>query len=472
MPDLTIRDLKQLRDARFLPIGDMPDSIRIPGISIDSRSVRLGQVFWALKGDRFDGHDYINDASQKNILLAVVSQSYMSKATRQDSSLLVVPDTLTSLQELAGFYRQKLQIPIIAVTGSNGKTTTKDMIAHILQQKFAVHKTTGNLNNHIGCPLTILEIAENHEAAVVELGTNHPGELSLLVQIAQPDQSLITNIGGAHLEFFKTVEGIAREKLTIFDGTRLNGTLYLNLDDPYIAAYRPSSRTVIDYSFSRQADVRGKLLETNSAGNSRWRLNDKTEIQMQIPGRPAVMNALAASAVAMNFGFTEPEIRDALEGFSTTDKRMQILNWNGKIIVNDAYNANPVSMKAAIDSVYSIKKRGRLYFVLGDMLELGERSLNEHIEILRYAMCLKPLSILLIGKEMHRACDEIDIRQRGVLKTMNDHESAARYLSQQLAEGDLLLLKGSRGMALEKILDHLCVDKSKVNKTLSDSVRV
>jgi UDP-N-acetylmuramoyl-tripeptide--D-alanyl-D-alanine ligase len=453
MPDLTISDLKKLTASRLLPVNGLRESGIIPGVSIDSRTVKAGQIFWALKGERFDGHDFLTTAFQKQISLAVIDSRYYHERFAGLGAFLLVPDTLMALQELARLYRERLQIPVIAVTGSNGKTTTKDMIAQILQTRYAAHKTTGNLNNHIGCPLTLLGIESQHQAAVVELGTNHPGELSVLVKMAQPDHAVITNIGGAHLEFFKTREGIAREKLAIFEGARANGCLYKNLDDPLIAAFRDGQRKVVTYSLKMPADVTGKLLNTDRFGNGSWRLNDKTSIQMRLPGVHLICNALAASAVALNLGFSEAEIKDALENYTATDKRMQVMERNGITIINDAYNANPVSMQAAFDSVAAMKTEGRLFLLLGDMLELGEISPEAHAKILQSASKVNPRFVILLGAQMQQAVTKLDAAKRGIFKPVTNHAAAAKELQNQIKPGDVLLLKGSRGMALEKVLD-------------------
>lgn len=456
MLSITNDDFKKLNSISFANFNIKDQKWqRIKGISIDSRTIEPDEVFWAIVGERFDGHDFLKEVNQKAALFSVVSKHSISGMGEVDLPLAIVPDTLKALHGLAERQRNKFDIPVIAVTGSDGKTTTKQMIAHILQQKMSIHKTKRNLNNHIGCPLTILEINEVCEAAVIELGSNHPGEIAALVKIARPNHALITNIGAAHLEFFKTKNAIAKEKLSLFRGITSKGTIYKNLDCPLISKFQSKEVEIISYSFEQKADVTGKVKEINQTGCGIFRLNDLVDIELKIAGLHNVKNALAASAVVLNFNFTEGEIKDALESYSAVDKRMQLINWNDITIINDAYNANPVSMQAAIDAIHLMKRKGKIFFALGDMLELGEQSAVMHQKVLQRALKENPEAVYIMGEKMEQAGHLLKAQDRSKIFAFNNHERLSKSLTKKLNKGDLLLLKGSRGMEMEKILAYL-----------------
>lgn len=239
MLNLTLQDFEKLSDVAFhnIDYGILSGKM-IKGISIDSRTIEPDEVFWALRGDRFDGHNFLREVHQKEALFSVVARDSYDSVKNLAIPLVVVPDTLKALHQMAAMHREKYNIPVIVVTGSNGKTTTKEMISHILMNKFTVHKTKGNLNNHIGCPLTLLQLNEIHQAAVIEIGTNHHGEIAPLAAITKPTHAIITNIGDTHLEFFKDREGVAREKLSLFNSLENNSTIFLNLDDPFLKNYQ------------------------------------------------------------------------------------------------------------------------------------------------------------------------------------------------------------------------------------------
>lgn len=452
MLELTLNDFVRLPTAEFLNLNKLDWKERLSAICTDSRAITKGEVFWTLVGERFDAHDFLNDIYQKGARFAVVQKDRITSKI-SECPAVVVTDTLKALQQLAGIQRGKYKFPVIALTGSNGKTTTKEMIAHVLSQKMNIHKTTGNLNNHIGCPLTLLALNSQHQAAVIELGSNHPGEIALLVEIVQPDHAIITNVGGAHLEFFKTLDNVAREKISLFDGLKATGWIYKNLDDEYIRNFSASQGKEITYSLQTMADVRGRFKGLDQSGNGSFTLNDRVEIRLRAPGRHNVQNALAACAVALNLNFSEPEIKDALEMYEALDRRMQVVNRDGVTIVNDAYNANPASMFVAIDSVCAMQRRGKLYLALGDMLELGDQSANLHAQVLGRAIEAKPDGIFLYGSAMRQALETLDNRESVWIESLADHDSIARALRELLQSGDILLLKGSRGMAMEKVLN-------------------
>ena len=421
-------------------------------ISIDSRKLNAGDVFWALRGERFDGHDFIEKALRKKAAFCVVQKK---QNRNKDIPAVVVEDSLQAFQELARIHRQQFEIPVLALTGSNGKTTTKEMISHLLRQKYSVLKTEGNLNNHIGCPLTLLELKSEHEIAVIELGSNHRGEISLLTRTAMPTHALITNIGGAHLEFFEDNETIAAEKKDLFLEMAEQGTPFLNIDDPFLAAFRDDNKNIITYSLEHKGQVQGRISDTDAQGCSRFSLNDSLEIQLRIPGAHNVKNALAAAAVALHFGFSETQVKEGLETFTAAEKRMQILPYKKARIINDAYNANPLSLKAALDTAASMAEGKNLLFVLGDMFELGRQSRALHRKALQQALQLQPRRIFLMGRAFLAAKESLEQTEQKRISWFADHKALADTLLDEINKGDVVLLKGSRGMQMEKALESL-----------------
>jgi UDP-N-acetylmuramoyl-tripeptide--D-alanyl-D-alanine ligase len=456
MYNIGFHDFKKLQDAIFINFEKLgSDFTEIKGISTDSRTIQPGEVFWALVGESFDGHAFLRTAAEKKAKFAVVQAGKAEFSEIENFGLVTVPDTLKALQQLGHIQRMKYDIPVIAVTGSNGKTTVKEMTHHILSSKMNVHKTEGNFNNHIGCPLTLLKLLPEHQAAVIELGMNHVGEIAALSEIASPNQAVVTDVSGAHLEFFGSIEAIAREKLSLFDCLPAGSTIYKNLDNPYTAAYHNSELDEITFSSEKEADVIGKINSVDQAGCANFTLNDKVDIQLQISGVHNVKNALAAAAVAIKLGLSEAEIRDALENFQAYSKRMQIIQWNDVTIINDAYNANPSSMKAAFDTVKRMIKRGKLILALGSMFELGNKSLDMHREVLKEALDLQPVSICVMGSDFEKAAETMKDKTQTLILTFKDHEALSQRLRSELSDGDILLVKGSRGMTMEKVLQYL-----------------
>jgi UDP-N-acetylmuramoyl-tripeptide--D-alanyl-D-alanine ligase len=456
MIDISLNDFHKLPGCQII---NPPESKEFFGISIDSRTVKPGEIFWALKGDTFDGHDYVVEAMKRGAVLAVVSKDNAAKYESLHIPLVAVKSTLKDLQKLAHLHRQKYKIPVLAITGTNGKTTTKEMIAWILQRKMNVHKTSGNLNNHIGTPLTLLKLEANHEVAIIEIGTNKPGEIKDLCHIVDPTAALITNIGRGHLEFFSSLEGVAREKTQLFRCVKRNATIFLNRDDPYLPTYPLRRKTLWSYGFdaSKKVRVLGNLIELDGNGCGIWTLNTTTTIHLKIPGNHSVANALAASAVALAFGMSEKEIKEALESYIAYDKRMQIVRTGMVTILNDSYNANPDSFIPAIQTLDEMgkKKQSRKVVVLGDMLELGLQSMPLHEELMFKLLEYDISAIFTLGRECALAAQVLMDRGYEHIYSFETHEQLAKKLKKYLNKGDILLLKGSRGMRMEKILAYL-----------------
>jgi UDP-N-acetylmuramoyl-tripeptide--D-alanyl-D-alanine ligase len=457
---LCLADFRQLTDAQILNQPAEQELIRPSrGISIDSRSLKVNQIFWALKGEKFDAHDFIFDAVKNGAAAVVIDRSHANAAGNMGVPAIVVADTLLALQKMASLHRKKFAIPMVAITGTNGKTTTKEMLAWILQSKLNVHKTRGNLNNHIGVPLTLLHLTTDHQCSVIEMGTNHPGEIALLGSIVEPTAGLITNIGRGHLEFFKNIEGVAREKLDLFKCTRSNGLLIVNKDDNYLGAFSSSSHSFCTYSFddTTAADVHGKFIGLSDAGTGIWELNGKVAITMQVTGRHNVQNALAASTAALYLGIGEQEIKETLEKYHPYDKRMQIIRNGNWTIINDSYNANPDSFIPALETLVHLaeKQNCRKILVLGDMLELGKTSRHLHLEILQQAYSSGAHGIFTLGELFRQAAKKIKTNSSGKMYSFLSHQELSNALKKFIEPGDIILLKGSRGMQMEKILSFL-----------------
>ena len=434
------------------------------GVSIDSRNVLAGSVFFAIRGERLDGHNFLSNAVKAGAKAVVVESKW---ATMNPSFLkalpvskLVVEDSVRALGELARNYRRLFRIPVLAVGGSNGKTTTKEMIKAVLEAKFNVLATEGNLNNHIGVPLTLFRLENRHKIAVVEIGTNHPGEIKYLCSVLEPTHGLITNIGREHLEFFRSLHGVAKAELELFEWLkthrRNDGVFFLNKDDAALSKSHIPRQTVT-FGFSRkEVDVRGANLEVNENAAARFtiqtRKRSSIDILLPVPGVHNARNALAAAAVGISFNVPATKIQHALSSFSAASKRMETFRVNGITILNDTYNSNPDSVRAALETLQAVKTPGKKIAVLADMLELGETSEREHRAI---AAMLKPAGIeyLLtygpLSKITHEASTvefKAHYEQKNIL---------SEYLAELLTVGDTVLIKGSRGMKMEDVVTFL-----------------
>jgi len=456
MITLLPENLKKIPGAR---LPREPINGPLQGISIDTRTLLPRQIFWAIKGDLMDGHSFVSQAEEKGAAAAVVAGSKLKQLPPITMPLIVVQDTLKALQQFAAWHRGQFNIPLLGITGTNGKTTSKEMITWILQTKFNVHKTIGNLNNHIGTPLTLLNLHHDHQISVVEMGTNRPGEISMLTSLVDPTAALITNIGRGHLEFFRNLEGVAREKLSLFKTLRHGATVFLNLDDKIIRQARLRRKNQVGYSLvNKSADgVQGELLRLDAQGFGIWRLNKNTKIHLQIPGIHNVQNALAAAAVCLYFGLSEKEIKSALENYTAYDKRMQIIKLEQITIINDTYNANPDSFIPALQTLSHMADTAghRKIVVVGDMLELGPESELLHGELFRQFTASGITAVFSIGPACKAATDLYGKQRDVTMFNFSSHEKLAIKLKTYVRPGDTILLKGSRGMQMEKVLAFL-----------------
>lgn len=426
------------------------------GVSTDSRTVAPGQLYVALRGDKFDGHRFIADVLARGAA-GVVVDAQGAADVPHDAVTLVVDDTYAALRQLAAVYRQKFTGPVVAVGGSNGKTTTKDMIARVLGTTKNVLCTEGNNNNHIGVPQTIFRLTREHDVAVVEVGTNHPGEVAMLRDVLQPTHVLITNVGREHLEFFRTVEGVAAEETSLWANVPggKEPVAFVNTDDPLLAGAARGRKKCVRYGTRlRTADVRASRVQLTPDGGVRFTLAGKgirkpVDVTLGVPGEHAAVNALAAAAVGLALRVPVKRIVEALTQFTASSKRMEVVHANGVAILNDTYNANPDSMMAALRTLAAYPSSGKRIAVLADMLELGAAAEAEHERIGQAVAAMKIDHLLTFGRLgglIARAASipaAVQYDQKNIL---------AEYLLELLTPGDVVLVKGSRGMRMEDVV--------------------
>ena len=456
MQALALDDFLRLLEPEGEPLGNKPD-VPVRGVSIDTRTLQPGEAYFALAGERFDGHDFVQDAFAKGAVLAVVRSGWPGRDRIQGKGFLVpVADPLSSLQRLAANYRRRFELPVLGLTGTNGKTTTKEMAAAVLARKYRVVKTPGNLNNHIGTPLSLLQLEDRTDVAVIEMGTNHFGEIRRLCKIAAPTHGLITNVGSGHLEFFGTVENVARAKAELFESLPKEGVAFVNVDDPLVVKVAERVRSRFTYGFENAADVQGRFLGLNGRACARIAVGGE-EIQLQVPGRHQIGNALAAAAVGIFWEVPLEAIRDALENYRSFSKRMEVHTWHGCTVLLDAYNSNPDSLRGALETLTELaeKSSGRAFAALGDMLELGKWSEPAHREAGRRAAGLGVAGLFLFGEFAPLTC--AGYREAGgeICEIFSDKSQLAQTLAEILRPGDVLLIKGSRGMAMETVWESL-----------------
>lgn len=417
--------------------------LRSGKVSIDSRNIPLNSIFFALKGANFNGNQYAKAAIDSGASFAIVDELEYED---QENFIYYVEDSLNALQKLAQYHRTQLNIPIIAITGSNGKTTTKELITTVLEKKYCVAATVGNLNNHIGVPLTLLSINPNHEIAVVEMGANHQKEIEFLCSLAHPDFGYITNFGKAHLEGFGGVEGVIKGKSELYQYLRENDkTVFVNANDPKQVELTADMKTV-KFGSAPEVDYKFDYVDSQT-GNCPILRTKEFSIESPLVGNYNIHNVAIATAIGLKFDVRYDDIKEAIEAYIADNNRSQIVSLQNKKIILDAYNANPSSMEAAISNF--AKLEGDRALILGDMFELGEESQNEHQKIVELAEKFDFNFIYLIGEHFAQA----NIQDSSKIKQFASRQSAGAYFTENEISENLILIKGSRGMALEKLLD-------------------
>lgn len=425
-----------------------------PIITTDSRDVPADSMFFALKGDSFDGNQYAQAALEKGAAYAVVDDPSV-----QGEHIILVPDVLKTLQQLAHYHRCQLGTTIVGITGTNGKTTTKELIATVLQKKYNVLYTQGNFNNHIGVPKTLLQLTKEHDIAVVEMGANHPGEIKTLVEIVCPDYGLITNVGRAHLEGFGSFEGVIRTKGELYDFLRADaGTAFINNDNEYLKGISHDLR-LVKYGQMPADDllVQGEFIDCNPTLHFRWKQQGSPfspmEVQTHLIGSYNLDNALAAACVGTIFAVPAEDISAALSEYTPSNNRSQLTKTADNQLIVDAYNANPTSMAAALDSFAHVKAEKKMV-ILGDMKELGEVSQAEHKSILNRLAELQLQQIWLVGSEFEKALQSNPVVDARTFADV-DEVKALLATPDGKPRDYTILVKGSNSTKLIQLLDLL-----------------
>jgi UDP-N-acetylmuramoyl-tripeptide--D-alanyl-D-alanine ligase len=458
-PDFTPGDLVSATGGHF--IGTPPAAIS--GVSTDTRAIAPGSAFVALRGERFDGHDFLLEAARAGAACAVVAADRVGAAP-PGLPLLAVPDTLEALGGIARLHRRRFLLPVVGITGSNGKTTTREMIAAILATRGPVLKTEGNLNNEVGLPITLLRLGPEHTAAVIEMGMNHRGEIARLTAIAQPQVGVVTNAFAAHLSGLGTVDGVADAKGELYKGLPPDGIVVANADDPrMLHRALKSGRKVLTFAVGRDRDADVAVLDllSQDPGGITFLLGIGTkEVQVRLPlvGEHNAANAAAAAAAAVALGCSDREIVRGLADVRPVGRRLRIERLaSGVLLVDDCYNANPASMKAALRTLRQLAGTGRALAALGDMLELGESEEELHRELGRDAAAAGLAGLATFGPRTRLSHEEAlaaGLPPRDAFHT-EDPQALIAFVRERLHPGDALLVKGSRGMKLERLVEAL-----------------
>lgn len=450
---ISLKDVFNIKGTRIYNPDKFSD---IYTVSIDSRKIKNGSLFIAIKGERFDGHSFVNDAIKSGASVVAIEEKYLKEFHQLDIPFIVVNDTTKFLGQLASVWRNKLKTKIIGIAGSNGKTTTKEILSTLLSYKYSVNKTEANNNNHIGVPLTILSTNNHHKYLVLEFGSNHPGEMKYLSQIAKPNYALLTNIGDSHLEFFKDRVGVIKEEGELFKSTISNGgIIFLNYEDPLLRKHYAPIKNKITYSFNYKTDFISVIKELDEQGRISFKIkNTGLLFKSPLPGEMGLYNFFASIVVAKTLGMTYKDILIAQKKIRAYDKRLDLKKFNTTWIINDCYNANPSSMEFALSLLNLINVKYKKIAILGDMLELGEVSIQKHKEIGNYINTIEINSILTYGnhsKYINYVVDSYEKEKRH----FNSKENLKKYLDKLDLSKTIILIKGSRGMRLEEITQYL-----------------
>ncbi len=423
--------------------------------SIDSRTIQPGDLFFAVKGERLDGHDFVEQAFSKGAVAAVVRKDQLGKYL-VNTPLLQVDDTLVALQTLAAAVRRLWGKSLIGVTGSTGKTTTKEAIAHVLSSRFRVLKSEGNFNNHFGLPLTLLRLEPEHDAAVIEMGMSHLGEIAALAKIAQPEIGVVTNVAPVHLEFFESIGEIARAKYELIDSLPAGGIALLNADDEYVSQFgRDFHGKVVLYGLRTQADVRAENAKHHGAEGSTFDVvvgGCREKASLPLVGAHNIYNALAAVAVGIERGLTLSEALGALATLAPADKRGEVVKLGNITIINDCYNSNPKALDAMVDALAAMPAKRRIV-VAGEMLELGAAGEEMHRSSGRH-MAERKIDVLVGVRGLAQSMVD-SARESGMrAEFLATPQEAGEWLARETREGDVVLLKASRGVKLEQALEY------------------
>jgi UDP-N-acetylmuramoyl-tripeptide--D-alanyl-D-alanine ligase len=443
------------RVAEFLAAaGEFDHEAMAQGYSIDSRTIQEGALFFAVKGERMDGHDFVGQVLEKGAVAAVIRRDQLARYPAK-TRLMTVDETLAALQTLATAVRRLWGKSLIGVTGSTGKTTTKEAIAHVLSTRFRVLKSEGNFNNHFGLPLMLLKIEPEHDIAVIEMGMSHAGEIAALAKIAQPEIGVVTNVAPVHLEFFESVAGIARAKYELIEALPAGGVAVLNGDDEYVSQFgRDFHGKVVLYGLRASADVRADNIQPRGSEGSTFDLvvgSCREKAVLHLVGTHNIYNALAAVAVGLERGLSPSDAVAALASLAPADKRGQVVTLGNITVINDCYNCNPKALEAMVDALAGMPAKRRIV-VAGEMLELGPVGEELHRQAGLY-IAGKKIDFLLgvRGQAQHMVeAARLAGMQADFVATP---EEAGEWLARETHDGDVVLLKASRGVKLERALE-------------------
>lgn len=443
---------------------------RVRRICLDTRSLRQGDLFVAIRGERFDGHDFVETALARGAVGAIVFDSYdvslcagKPLSRRIGPVILGVPDPLYAYQQLAAYVRRRFHIPVVAVTGSNGKTTTKEMVASVMAHRWKILKTEGNLNNRLGVPQTMFRLNAQHQGAVIEMGVDNVGQTTRLCEIADPTIGIITNIGPDHLEFFGSMDVSAQAKAELLDCLPKNGTAILNADDSYYDYLAARARCrVVSFGLSAKADVRAMDVTTDKRNGTIFYLLlpghvRRTAVHIRVQGEHNVANALAAAAVGTVLGLSGSAIAQGLSKFRPAAMRSQVSVYRGFKLIIDCYNANPASMTAAVKLLAQVKAKGKKIAVLGDMLELGPNAARMHEDVGEFVARHRIDQLIACGplaQHLAKGARAAGQDPACIMKVLDAH-GAADAVKAIAKPGDVVLIKASRGMKLELVADAL-----------------
>ena len=451
MNPLTLSQIAQFAGAS---LSSSDGTVVINKVSTDSRTIKPGELFVALRGENFEGHDFIEAGAKAGATGALVDLNWAGNVPN-NFALLRATDTLQAYQALAANYRRSLALKVLAITGSNGKTSTKDFAASVLARRFRVTKTEGNFNNHVGLPRTILEATSEDEVAVWEIGMNHPGEIAALSKIAAPDAAIITNIGVAHIEFMGSREAIAAEKGALAEAIETQGTVILNADDPFSEGIAARTRAKVVSAGTTGGAVRAIEIRQSADGSEFTIVEGAHRCRAQLPvaGTHMVQNALLAVAAGRAFGLSIEECAAGLAAAPLTKARLQIKEIGGVQFLDDSYNANPDSMKAALRTLVELDAEGKRIAVLGEMRELGAESERGHREIGETAATLGVDQLITIGDAAELIAEGARTAGLDKVSSARSTSEAAKLLSEMAEPGDLVLIKGSRAARTEEVIE-------------------
>jgi UDP-N-acetylmuramoyl-tripeptide--D-alanyl-D-alanine ligase len=460
MNPLRLSQIAQFAGAS-LESGD--GTVVINKICTDSRTIKPDELFVALHGENFDAHDFVEAVAKSSAAGALVNRNWNGHVPK-NFALLRAADTLHAYQQIAANYRQSLTLKVLAITGSNGKTSTKDFAAAVLARKFRVAKTEGNFNNHVGLPRTILEATSEDEVAVWEIGMNHPGEIAELSKIAAPDAAIVTNIGVAHIEFLGSREAIATEKGALAEAVGPEGTVILNADDPFSKAVATRTCAKVVFAGTTGGTVRAIEIRQSAEGSEFTILEGahRSRAQLPVAGLHMVQNALLAVAAGRAFGLSIEESAAGLAAAPLTKARLQIKEIGGVHFLDDSYNANPDSMKAALRTLVELDTEGKRIAVLGEMRELGRESERGHREVGETAATLGVDHLITIGEVAEFIAQAARTAGLDKIASVRSTREAAELLGELAGPGDLVLIKGSRAARTEEVIEQFSIRQSTI----------